>query len=267
MDKFRLQPGKQVDLSEFDPDDRSASPGTKEEDLAVLADLSARLDKLQDVLVASRMHKLLIVLQGMDTSGKDGTIRHVFKNVDPLGVHVVAFKAPTEDEKSRDFLWRVHLHVPGNGQIGIFNRSHYEDVLITLVHGWIGGAEAKRRYAHINAFEKLLAETGTTIVKFYLHISEEEQRRRLQERVDDPDKHWKFRMGDLEERKLWNKYIKAYEAALEATSSDVAPWYVVPSDSKTNRNLFISRVLVDTLEKLKLRYPESQEDLAGIRVK
>jgi PPK2 family polyphosphate:nucleotide phosphotransferase len=267
MNKFRLRPGKQVDLSKFDPADRSASPGNKEQDNTELAELSARLDKLQDLLVASRTHKVLIVLQGTDTSGKDGTIRHVFKNVDPLGVRVVAFKTPTEEERSRDFLWRVHAHVPGTGEIVIFNRSHYEDVLITLVHGWIDRAEAKRRYAHINAFERLLAEGGTSIVKFYLHISKAEQRRRLQERLEDPEKQWKFRLSDLEERKLWNKYIKAYETALEATSTASAPWYIVPSDSKTNRNLFISRVLVDTLERLKLRYPESQDDLAGVRIK
>ena len=266
MKKFLIKPGKKVSLARYDPADRSASSSFKEKDIRELTALSARLDKLQDVFYASAKHKLLIVLQGMDTSGKDGTVRHVFNAVDPLGVRVASFKAPTEEEKSHDFLWRVHRQVPGNGEIVVFNRSHYEDVLITRVHGWIDAKECKRRYKHINAFEKVLADSGTVILKFFLHISMDEQKRRLEERLANPDKQWKFRLGDLEERKHWEDYMTAYKDAMEATSTALAPWFVVPSDSKTNRNLFISRVLVKTLNGLKLGYPPPEENLEGVVV-
>jgi PPK2 family polyphosphate:nucleotide phosphotransferase len=266
MKQFLIKPGKKVNLDRFDPSDRSAASSFKEENLQELAVLSERLDKLQEVFYASAKHKLLVVLQGMDTSGKDGTIRHVFNSIDPLGVRVAAFKAPTEEEKSHDFLWRIHRQVPSAGEIAIFNRSHYEDVLITRVHGWIDAKECKRRYKNIGTFEKLLADSGTVILKFYLHISMDEQKRRLEERLKNPDKQWKFRAGDLEERTHWGNYIAAYEAALEATSAEWAPWYVVPSNSKTNRNLFISRILVKTLERLKLSYPAPSEDLQGVVV-
>jgi PPK2 family polyphosphate:nucleotide phosphotransferase len=265
MKSFLIKPGSRVDLDKFDPDDRSASLGSKKQSLEKLAALGARLNELQDVFYGSRSHKLLVVLQGMDTSGKDGTIRHVFSAVDPLGVRVAGFKAPTDDEKAHDFLWRVHRVAPAAGEIVIFNRSHYEDVLITRVHDWIDNEEAKRRLAHINAFEKLLADSGTVIRKFYLHISRDEQKTRLEERLSDPDKHWKFALGDLAERKLWDRYMTAYEDAIAVTSTDVAPWYVVPANSKTNRNLFISNVLVETLESLKLTYPQGPE-LKGIVV-
>ena len=266
MKKFLVKPGKKVNLAKYDPADKSASSSFKDKDMQDLAALSERLDKLQDVFYASGKHKLLIVLQGMDTSGKDGTIRHVFNSVDPLGVRVASFKAPTEEEKSHDFLWRIHHQAPAGSEIAIFNRSHYEDVLITRVHGWIDARECKRRYKHINAFEKMLADDDTVILKFYLHISMEEQKQRLEERLANPDKQWKFRLGDLEERKHWDDYMAAYEDALTATSTDWAPWYVVPSDSKTNRNLFISRVLVRTLERLKLSYPAPEENLEGVVV-
>jgi PPK2 family polyphosphate:nucleotide phosphotransferase len=266
MTKFLVKPGKKVDLDRFDPDDQSAASSFKEKNVQELAALSERLDELQDVFYASSKHKLLVVLQGMDTSGKDGTIRHVFTSVDPLGVRVASFKAPTDEEKSHDFLWRIHPHVPGNGEMAIFNRSHYEDVLITRVHDWIDAKECKRRYKHISAFEKLLADNGTVILKFFLHISTDEQKRRLEERLKIPNKQWKFRLGDLEERKRWNDYMSAYEQALEATSTEWAPWFVVPSNSKTNRNLFISRILVNSLERLKLTYPPSSEDLQGVVV-
>jgi len=265
MKKFRIKPGSRVDLSKYDPDDRSASFATKEEDAAALSAMQARLDALQDVFYAAHAHKLLVVLQGMDTSGKDGTIRHVFNSVDPLGVRVASFKVPTEEEKDHDFLWRVHRVVPGAGEIAIFNRSHYEDILVTRAHGWIDGKEAKHRIAHINAFEALLADAGTVIVKFFLHISRDEQKRRLEERIANQDKQWKFAVGDLGERKLWDRYVRAYEDALSGTSTACAPWYVVPANSKTNRNLMISRVLVKTLEKLRLEYPR-RPDLAGIVV-
>jgi PPK2 family polyphosphate:nucleotide phosphotransferase len=263
--EYRVKPGSKVDLEDWDPDDRSAVPGTQQAADKRLRELSERLDELQDLLYAERKRDLLVVLQGMDTSGKDGTIRHVFGAVDPLGVRVTSFKAPTEEELSHDFLWRVHPRVPGKGEIAIFNRSHYEDVLVVRVHKWITAADCKRRYKEINDFERLLAEENeTVIVKFYLHISRDEQRKRLQERLQDPRKQWKFNVTDIEERKLWNDYMKAYADALSATSTKWAPWYVVPADSKTNRNLLVSSVLCETLEALKMRYPRPQAKLNGI---
>jgi PPK2 family polyphosphate:nucleotide phosphotransferase len=221
---------------------------------------------VQDRFYALKKDKLLLVLQGIDTSGKDGTIRSVFQAVDPLGVRAVSYRAPTEPEKDRDFLWRHHRDVPGKGEIVIFNRSHYESVLIEYVRGWIDAAERRRRFAHIVAFEQLLVETGTTVIKCFLHISEDEQRRRLQERIDDPDKHWKFNPQDLEERKLWDKYQGAYEALLSRTGTLHAPWYVVPSDSKTHRNLMVTEILLATLRALAPSYPPGQAQIAGLKV-
>jgi PPK2 family polyphosphate:nucleotide phosphotransferase len=264
--KYRVKPGSKVDLKDWDPDDRSTSPGSKEADEKRLIELAARLDELQELLYAEAKRGVLVVLQGIDTSGKDGTIRHVFREVDPLGVRAVRFKAPTADELAHDFLWRVHPHAPGKGEVVIFNRSHYEDVLVVRVHKLITEAEWKRRYELINGFERLLADNGTLILKFYLHISKDEQRKRLQERIDNPKKQWKFNTNDLAERKLWHDYIKAYTDALAATSTEWAPWYVVPSNSKMNRNLLISSVLLDTLEGLKMQYPRVKEKLDGIVV-
>ncbi len=264
--KYRVKPGSKVDLKDWDPDDKSASPGTREEDERRLMELAARIDELQERLYAEAKRGVLVVLQGMDTSGKDGTIRHVFREVDPLGVRAVGFKAPTEHELAHDFLWRVHPHAPAKGEVVIFNRSHYEDVLVVRVHKLISDAECKRRYELINAFERLLVDNGTVILKFYLHISKDEQRKRLQERIDNPKKQWKFRMNDLAERKLWPDYMKAYTDALAATSTEWAPWHVVPSNSKMNRNLFVSSVLLDMLEGLKMQYPRPKEKLDGIVV-
>jgi PPK2 family polyphosphate:nucleotide phosphotransferase len=195
----------------------------------------------------------------MDTSGKDGTIRHVFDGVNPIGVRVAAFKAPTEEEIERDFLWRIHKQVPGAGEMAIFNRSHYEDVLVARVRQLVPSEVWSQRYGQINDFEKLLADTGTTILKFFLYISKEEQRERLQARVDDPQKRWKFRMGDLDDRQHWDDYIAAYEEALSRTSTGHAPWYVVPSDKKWFRNLVVATVLVETLESLRMKLPEAPE--------
>ena len=264
--KYRVKPGSKVDLKDWDSDDKSASPGSGEADEKRLNELAARIDELQELLYAEAKRGVLVVLQGMDTSGKDGTIRHVFREVDPLGVRAVRFKAPTEDELAHDFLWRVHPHAPAKGELVIFNRSHYDDVLVVRVHKLITEAECKRRYQLINAFERLLVDNGTVILKFYLHISKEEQRKRLQERIDIPTKQWKFSMNDLAERALWNDYMKAYTDALAATSTEQAPWYVVPSNSKKNRNLSISSVLLETLEGLKMRYPRLKQKLDGIVV-
>jgi PPK2 family polyphosphate:nucleotide phosphotransferase len=259
----RVPPDTRVKLSHWDPDDIAILGKGKDGARARLVEYGTRLETLQERLYAEGKHKLLIVLQAMDTAGKDSTIRHVFRGVDPLGVRVTSFKAPTPRELSRDFLWRVHQHVPGAGEIGIFNRSHYEDVLITRVNGWIDAAECKRRYRQINDFERMLAETGTTILKFYLHISKDEQKKRLEARRDTPEKQWKFLPDDLAVREKWDDYMKAYEAALSATSTVHAPWHVIPANSKLARNLMISSLLISTLEKLKMRYPRPAEGVAG----
>lgn len=266
FEKYRVPFGKKLDLSDYDPADKPFSGDSKDDDKERLAELAAKLDELQTILHANSKHRVLLVLQGMDTSGKDGTIRAVFQNVDPLGIRVANFKSPTPIELARDFLWRVHMVVPAAGELAIFNRSHYEDVLITRVHDWIDADECKRRYTHINNFEQLLVDNHTTIIKCFLHISNEEQRKRLQERIDDPNKHWKFELGDLKERSSWPQYTKAYEAALSATSTENAPWYIVPSDSKRHRNLMVAELLVQALTDLKLSYPPARPELTGMKV-
>jgi PPK2 family polyphosphate:nucleotide phosphotransferase len=262
----RIEPNTKVKLSNWDADDDDIIGKDKSDARESLDEYRARLETLQELLYAEGRHKLLIVLQAMDTAGKDSTIRHVFQGVDPLGVRVAGFKAPTPYELARDYLWRVHHHVPGAGEIAIFNRSHYEDVLITRVNGWIDAAECKRRYRQINDFERLLAETGTTILKFYLHISKDEQKKRLEERRDTPEKQWKFQPGDLAVREQWDAYMEAYEAALSATSTEHAPWHVIPANSKLARNLMISRLLIEALEGMKMRYPDPVEGVADTRI-
>ena len=267
LDRYRVTPGKRFAISKFDPDDRTErSKKGKSVDEENLARLASELDALQDVLFAQAKHRILLVLQGMDTSGKDGTIRHVFSTVDPLGVRAVSFKVPSTEERAHDFLWRVHKEVPRDGEIVIFNRSHYEDVLVVRVHGWIDKAECERRYRHISAFERTLAETGTTIIKCFLHISKDEQKARLEERLADKTKSWKFNPGDLKERELWDDYMKAYSRALSATSTDWAPWHVIPANSKTNRNLLVLRLLIARLKSLELQHPDPAPGLDEIQV-
>ena len=266
MDRYHVKPGSKLRLSSFDPEDTSLVDGGKKEGESLLRELGERLGQLQDLLYAGHEHKLLIVLQGMDTAGKDGAIRKVFQNIDPLGVRAVAFKAPSEEELDHDFLWRIHRQVPAKGEVVIFNRSHYEDVLVVRVKELVPKKVWKARYDQINDFENLLAATGTTIVKFFLHIDRDEQRKRLQARIDDPAKRWKFRKGDLDDRKLWDEYEKAYEEALARTSTEQAPWYVVPANAKWYRNVVIAQVLVDTLEALDLKAPEASDDVEGVRV-
>ncbi len=258
--------GRRFALFRFDPGAKPFSSGSKARDKARVAELATRIDQLQDLFYADRRFKLLVVLQGTDTAGKDGTIRGVFGQTSALGVHAVGWKAPTPDERAHDYLWRIHQKVPAEGDIVIFNRSHYEDVLVPTVSGWITAEQTRQRYEQINAFEKLLVETGTVICKFMLHISKDEQRARLQERLDDPTKHWKFAAGDLEVRKQWDAYQQAYENAIAATGTPWAPWTIVPADSKTHRNLMIATAIVETLEGLKLRYPPGSPELAAIRV-
>jgi len=257
---------RRFDLAAIDPRAKPFSSGDKASDQAAVAALADDIDRLQDMLYADRRFKVLVVLQGTDTSGKDGTIRGVFAKTSALGVRTAAWKAPTEEERAHDFLWRIHQKAPAAGEIVIFNRSHYEDVLVPVVKGWIGRDEMMQRFAHINAFEKLLAETGTVVLKFLLHISKDEQRQRLQDRLDDPTKHWKFAVGDLEERTRWDAYQAAYAEAVAATGTPWAPWTIVPADSKTHRNLMIATAVKQSLQGLKLRYPPGDPALATIKV-
>jgi PPK2 family polyphosphate:nucleotide phosphotransferase len=266
LDQYRVKPGAKFSLSSIKPDDTTERTGDKAKDALELEKLAIKINALQDILYAQGKHKILLILQGMDASGKDGTVKHVFSECDPLGIRLASFKGPTLDELAHDYLWRVHSQVPQKGEIVIFNRSHYEDVLIVKVHDWIDEAECKRRYAQINDFERLLTETGTVIIKCYLHISKAEQKLRMQERLDDPTKTWKFNPNDLKERDVWSKYRVAYENAMRATSTDYAPWYVVPADSKTNRNLLISRLLYNALKTLPLAYPPVPPEFKTIKI-
>jgi PPK2 family polyphosphate:nucleotide phosphotransferase len=264
MEDYRVQPGKQVDLSKWDPNDKSLFPMKKGEGKKRLIQLNEELEALQELLYAEGKHKVLIILQAMDTGGKDGTIRHVFEGVNPQGVKVASFKVPTREELAHDYLWRVHKHTPGKGEVVIFNRSHYEDVLVVRVHKLVPEEVWSRRYEHIRAFEKTLADEGTTILKFYLHIDKDEQKERLQARLDEPNKNWKFSLGDLDERKLWDQYIAAFEDALGKTSTEYAPWYVIPANRKWYRNLVISSIIINTLKDLNMAYPPAEDDLEGI---
>jgi PPK2 family polyphosphate:nucleotide phosphotransferase len=270
----RLRAGKNHKIREEDADDKplrdkdsdDAKSEVKDAERAETARLTEKIAVQQEMLYAQRKHKVLLVLQGMDTSGKDGTVTSLFHGINPMGLRAVGFKAPTPVELAHDFLWRVHPYVPGWGEITIFNRSHYEDVLITAVQGMIDDKECKRRYQHILDFERLLVETGTVIVKVFLHISKDEQRERLQARIDDPLKQWKFDANDLVQREKWDDYQQAYQRAIAATDTDEAPWYIVPANSKTHRNLLVSSLLLEILEDLGLRYPDPQPDIGKIKV-
>lgn len=262
--RYRVEPGSEIHLSDWDPSDTAGFDGGKEEGRRYLSGLNQQLESLQELLYAENKHKVLIVLQGMDTSGKDGVIRHVFEGVNPQGVRVASFKVPTPLELAHDYLWRVHQQTPGKGEMVIYNRSHYEDVLVVRVHSLVPEEVWSRRYDQINAFERLLAEEGTIILKFFLHISKEEQKARLQARLDDETKHWKFSLGDLKERALWPEYQKAYEDVLSKTSSEYAPWYIVPSDRKWFRNLVVGSALVERLKELQMSYPAPKDDLSQV---
>lgn len=238
----------------------------KERERALTVELTDEIAKLQEKLYAAREQKLLLVLQGMDTSGKDGTVRALFSQINPMGLHATGFVAPTEKEKAHDFLWRVHARVPAKGEIGIFNRSHYEDVLVPRILGTLDGKDLERRYAHIRDFERMLAETGTTVMKVFLHISKDEQRERLQARLDDPEKHWKFDPADLGARAKWDIYQGAYADAINATDCDHAPWYIVPADSKTHRNLIIAHLMLETMQGMKLEWPAPKADMSKVKI-
>lgn len=257
-------PGASVDLGSWPTDDDGGWDRDEAEDRT--KHLSDELERLQELLYAESRQKLLVVIQATDTGGKDGTIRHVFDGVNPQGVKVASFKKPTAAELSHDYLWRVHAHTLGNGEITIFNRSHYEDVLVVRVHDLVPAKRWERRCAHINAFEEMLVDEGTTIVKLFLHISKDDQRQRLQDRLDEADKNWKFSLGDLDERRLWDDYQAAFTALLKRTSTIHSPWYVIPADRKWFRNLLVGEIVVRTLRGLDMDWPEPQDDLDGIVV-
>jgi PPK2 family polyphosphate:nucleotide phosphotransferase len=258
-----VPPGTRVKLADYDPGytgdykNKKASVGEVERNVK-------RLAKLQEVMWAEGKHALLVVLQALDAGGKDGTVAHVMRGVNPQGCQVTSFKVPTEEELAHDYLWRVHRAVPRRGYIGIFNRSHYEDVLVVRVHKLVPKEVWQKRYEQINQFEKLLAAAGTTILKFFLHISREEQKKRFEERLRDPRKNWKFSIQDVKERESWDDYMDAYEDALSRCSTPWAPWYVVPADHKWYRNLVVSQAIVEALEKLDLRYPPPLPDADSI---
>jgi PPK2 family polyphosphate:nucleotide phosphotransferase len=252
-DRLIVKPGSKVSLADHDPSDTF---GHEKADAPVsLAKNVERLADLQERLWAERRHRVLIVLQGMDASGKDGTIKHVMTGFHPLGTRVIGFGVPSAIELAHDYLWRVHQVVPGNGEIAIFNRSHYEDVLVVRVHSLAPKAKWSRRYDQINDFEKTLAAEGTTILKFFLHIDQDEQLGRFQDRYDDPTKRWKFKMGDLEERKHWDEYVVAYEEALSRCSKADAPWFIIPANRKWFRDLAIGTILAEALDELKPEFP------------
>ncbi len=262
IDELRVKQGSKVDLSDHDPRDTpSWDSADKEGGRARLLELNERMEALQELLWAQGSERILVVLQAMDAGGKDGTVRHVFEGVNPTGVRVAAFKKPSSKELSHDYLWRVHQQVPGDGELVIFNRSHYEDVLVVRVEDLVPKKRWERRYRHIVEFERMLADEGTTVVKLFLHISRDEQRERLQARLDEPHKNWKFEAGDLRPRSKWDDYQKAFEEVLERTSTDEAPWYIIPADRKWYRNIAVSEILIQTLEGLKMTYPEPAEGL------
>ena len=263
-DAVRLEAGP-VDLSVRVTDAAPGFDGTKTDGRVALAAMADELADLQERLWAERTagsrRRVLVVLQGMDTSGKGGVLRHTIGLVDPQGVHITSFKAPTEEELAHDFLWRIEKGVPEPGFIGVFDRSHYEDVLIARVQGFAGPEEIERRYSAINEFEARLADDGVSIVKCMLHLGAGEQKARLQERLDNPEKHWKYNTGDLDQRAHWAAYREAYEIALEQTHTDAAPWHVVPADKKWFRNLAVGQLLLDTLRGLNLQWPVADFDV------
>jgi PPK2 family polyphosphate:nucleotide phosphotransferase len=259
-----VEPGTQVNLADFDP--RFKGDFNKSSANEVLKSLQKKMRALQRRLYAEGEQSLLIVLQAMDAGGKDSTIRHVFHGVNPQGVHVASFKKPTEKELAYDFLWRVHPHVPRKGQISIFNRSHYEDVLVVRVNNLVPEATWRSRYEHINNFEKLLADNGTRIIKFFLQISREEQKERFQDRLDDPEKHWKFSKWDLPVRAQWDDYMRAFEDAITACNTEYAPWYIIPADRKWYRNLVVTQAIVETLEAMNPQFPPPEDGLDQINI-
>jgi PPK2 family polyphosphate:nucleotide phosphotransferase len=267
LERYLVKPGVKLDLGKVDSGEKTLFQGGGKEDFEPQFDeLQYQLQSLQKRLYAQHKHRVLVVMQAMDTGGKDGCIKHVFSRIDPQGIHVRSFKKPSEDELARDFLWRVHAKVPSTGQLVIFNRSHYEDIIAVRVKKIYPDEVWKRRQRHVVDFERMLAEEGTTIVKIFLHISKEEQKRRLQSRLDNPAKHWKINPDDLVDRARWSEFMTAYEDVITKTSTDFAPWYVVPADRKWYRNLCVARIMLDTLKKLEMEFPPINWDPATIKI-
>jgi PPK2 family polyphosphate:nucleotide phosphotransferase len=263
---YLVTPGRKFKLVDFPTDDIGDFKDRKEARKPIKENLK-KLDKLQDVLYAQGKHAILVLFQAMDGGGKDGAIKHVFRGVNPQGCNVTSFKVPTPNELAHDFLWRHHAATPPKGMIGIHNRSHYESVLVERVHNIVPEKVWSRRYEHINNFEKLLSDEGTTVIKFFLHISWEEQKRRMEKRLADPTKNWKFSPADLKERKRWDDYMAAYQDALKKCSTESAPWYIVPADHKWFRNWVVADILIRTLEELDLQYPPPLKDIEKYKVK
>ena len=267
LERYWVKPGAKVDLGKIDGGEKVLFKGGGKEDFEPQFDeLQDQLQELQKKLYAQNKHRILVVMQAMDTGGKDGCIKHVFSRIDPQGIHVRSFKKPSEEEMSYDFLWRVHSKVPHRGQLVIFNRSHYEDIVAVRVKEIFPVEVWKRRVRHVVEFERMLAEEGTTIVKIFLHISKDEQKRRLESRLENPAKHWKINPDDLVDRARWDDFMAAYEDVMAKTSTEIAPWYVVPADRKWYRNLCVARIMLDTLKKLNMEYPAINWDPATIKI-
>ena len=266
MKIYRVKPGARFSLGAYDPEG-PGDIGSKEEGIARLAELRADIQDLQRVLYAENSQRLLVILQAMDTGGKDGTVRQVFSGIDPHGMRVVSFKAPTALELQHDFLWRIHSQCPAQGEVVVFNRSHYEDIVAVKVKNLLPKVVYERRFDHVRNFEQMLVDEGTTILKFFLHISYDEQRRRLQERLENPRKHWKFDPEDIKDRERWPKFISAYEEVIGRTSTDAAPWYVIPANKKWYRNIVVAEIVKDALVKLEPSWPQNRHDLAGVVLK
>ena len=265
VDRFRVKPGKGADLARRDPGDRLGHSG-KQAGRAALEPLLVELNELHDRLWAEATRSVLLVLQGMDASGKDGAIRHVLTSVNPQGLRVVSFRAPEERELAHDYLWRVHGECPARGHIGAFNRSHYEDVVAAMLTGAVDQARCDLRYRHLREFERTLVDEGTSVVKVFLNLSLDEQRQRLQARLDDPAKRWKFKVSDLDARQRWGAYQAAYERAITETSTEWAPWYVVPADHKWARDIAVATILIDAIQRLDPKFPPADPALDGIEV-
>lgn len=267
LERYWVKPGSKLDLRKIDSGEKVLSSGGGKADFDEhFRHLQNQLQDMQKILFAQNKHRVLVVMQAMDTGGKDGCIKHVFSHIDPQGIHVRSFKKPSEEELAHDFLWRVHSKVPSRGQLVIFNRSHYEDIIAVRVKKLFADEVWKRRYRHVVEFERMLAEEGTTIVKIFLHISRGEQKKRLEARLENPAKHWKFNPDDLADRARWEDFMDAYEDVISKTSTDYAPWFVVPADRKWYRNLCVARIMLDTLRKLKMELPLVDWDPGEIRI-
>jgi PPK2 family polyphosphate:nucleotide phosphotransferase len=265
--RYKIEPGKEVHLDKVDPNDSSGFEGKSADEPGESKKLNERLRQFQEMLYAEHKMKVLVILQAVDTGGKDGVIHRVFEGVNPQGVQVAHFGIPTPEEQDHDFLWRHHNRVPGKGELVIFNRSHYEGVLVERVHKIVPEEVWKRRYGEINDFERLLSEEDTVILKFYLHISKDEQKKRLEERLEDPTKNWKFSSNDIPERKHWEEYMIAYQDALTKTSTDWAPWHLIPSNHKWYRDLVVSRIIVKAMERMDLHYPKMGSEARSIVIR